>query len=107
MSAARQHDPQTLERLRSVPGIGPIFRLVLLYEIHDIHRGPRVQDFASYCRVVKCAHESAGKRYRTSGHHIGNVHLTWAFSEAAVLFLVDTPPRANILWAPGVQVWPR
>ena len=92
MTAAQQHDPQTLERLRSVPGIGPILSLVLLYEIHDIHRFPRVQDFASYCRVVKCAHESAGKRYGTSGHKIGNVHLKWAFSEAAVLCLVDHPP---------------
>jgi len=92
MTAAQRHDPETLRRLRSVPGIGPILSLVLLYEIHDIHRFPRVQDFASYCRVVKCAHESAGKRYGTSGHNIGNVHLKWAFSEAAVLFLVDNPP---------------
>jgi transposase len=91
MTAAHQHNPETLERLRSVPGIGPILSLVLLYEIHDIHRFPRVQDFVSYCRVVKCAHESGGKRHGTSGHNIGNVHLKWAFSEAAVLFLVDNP----------------
>jgi transposase len=87
MTAARQHDPETLKRLQSAPGIGPVLSLVLLYEIHDIHRFPRVQDVASYCRVVKCAHESGGKRYGTSGHNIGNVHLKWAFSEAAVLFL--------------------
>lgn len=92
MTAARQHDPETLKRLQSVPGIGPILSLVLLYEIHDIHRFPRVQDFASYCRVVKCAHELGGKRYGTSGHNIGNVHLKWTFSEAAVLFLVDNLP---------------
>jgi transposase len=91
MTAAQQHDPQTLERLRSVLGIGPIFSLVLLYEIHDIHRFPRGQDVASYGRVVKGAHASAGKRYGTSGHTIGHVHLKWAFSEAAVLFLVDNP----------------
>jgi len=51
-----------------------------------------VQDFASYCRVVKCAHESAGKRYGMSDHKAGNVHLKWAFSEAAVSFLIDNPP---------------
>jgi transposase len=83
MATAKQHDPVTLERLQSVPGIGPILSLVMLYEIHDIHRFPRVQDFVSYCRVVKCAKESGGKRYGTSGHKIGNVHLKWAFSEAA------------------------
>jgi transposase len=92
MTAAQQHDSETLRRLQSVPGIGPILSMVLLYEIHDIQRFPRVQDFASYGRVVKCAHESAGKRYGTSGHNIGHVHLKWAFSEAAVLFLVDNPP---------------
>jgi transposase len=92
MTAAQQHDPQTLARLRSVPGIGPILSLVWLYGIHDIHRFPRVQDVASYCRVVTCAHESAGKRDGTSGHNIGHVHLKWACSEAAVLFLVDHPP---------------
>jgi transposase len=91
LATARQHDPVTLQRLRTVPGIGPILSLVLLYEIHDIARFPRVQDFVSYCRVVKCAHESGGKRYGTSGHKIGNVHLKWAFSEAAVLFLVGNP----------------
>ncbi len=31
--------------------------------------------------------ESAGKVYGTQGNKIGNAHLKWAFSEAAVLFL--------------------
>jgi transposase len=87
LATARQHAPETIERLRSIPGIGPILSLVLLYEIHDIDRFPRVQDFVSYCRVVKCAKESAGKRYGTAGTKIGNAFLKWAFSEAAVLFL--------------------
>lgn len=42
MTAAQQHDPDTLRRLQSVPGIGPILSVVLLYDIHDIHRFPRV-----------------------------------------------------------------
>jgi hypothetical protein len=50
-----------------------------------------VQDFASYCRLVKCAKASAGKRSGTSGTKIGNASLTWAFSEAAVLFLRNHP----------------
>jgi transposase len=80
-----------------VPGIGKILSLVLLYEIHDIHRFPRVQEFVSYCRLVKCAKESAGKRYGTSGAKIGNAYLKWAFSEAAVLFLRDHPPGQKYL----------
>jgi transposase len=30
---------------------------------------------------------SAGKKHGTSGAKMGNVHLKWAFSEAAVLFV--------------------
>jgi transposase len=74
-----------------VPGIGTILSLVLLYEIHDIDRFPRVQEFASYGRLVKCTKESAGKRSGTSGTKIGHAHLKGAFSEAAVLCLRDNP----------------
>ena len=88
---AREHDPQALHLLRTVHGIGKVLSLVILYEIHDIRRFPTVGDFASYARLVKCAHESAGKRTGTGGVRIGNVHLKWAFSEAAVLILRANP----------------
>jgi transposase len=91
LRTARQHDPHALYRLRTVPGIGKILSLVILYEIHDIRRFPTVQDFASYARLVKCTKESAGKRTGTAGTKIGNAHLKWAFSEAAVLFLRQNP----------------
>jgi transposase len=97
VQTAKQHDAQTLYRLQSVPGIGKILSLVLLYEIHDITRFPRVQDFVSYCRLVKCAKESAGKRYGISGAKIGNSYLKWAFSEAAVLFLRNNPAGQKYL----------
>lgn len=77
--------------LRSIPGIGEILSLTLLYEIHDIARFPRVQDFLSYARLVKGTRESAGKKKTTGGKKMGNAHLKWAFSEAAVLFLRKNP----------------
>jgi len=97
VKTAKHHDANTLYLLQTVPGIGKILSLVLLYEIHDIARFPRVQDFASYCRLIKCARESAGKRSGTSGAKIGNAHLKWAFSEAAVLFLRDNPAAQKFL----------
>src|ERR671923_2981783 len=36
VKSAKQHDANTFYRLRSVPGVGKILALVLLYEIHDI-----------------------------------------------------------------------
>ena len=85
--SAKTDDVQTFARLQSVPRIGQILALVILYEIQDIQRFPRVQDFVSSCRLVKCAKESNGKRLGTSGKKIGNVHLRWALAEAATLFL--------------------
>jgi transposase len=97
LKTAKQHNANTLYLLRTVPGIGEILSLVLLYEIHDIERFPRVQDLVSYCRLVTCAKESAGKRYGTSGTKIGNAYLKWAFSEAAVLFLRNNPAGQKYL----------
>jgi transposase len=91
VNTAKQPDANTFYRLRSIPGVGQIFALVMLYEIHDIQRFPRVPDCVSYCRLVTCAKESAGKRYGTCGTKSGKAYLKWAFSEAAVLLLRNNP----------------
>ena len=78
--------------LRSLPGVGRVLALTILYEIGNIQRFESVQKFVSYSRLVKCKAESAGKTYGTQGNKIGNAHLKLAFSEAAVLFLKGNPP---------------
>jgi len=93
---AKHHDPTALHLLRSIPGVGPILALTMLYEIHDIQRFPQVGNFISYARLVKCPHESAGKRMKGSHNKIGNAHLKWAFSEAAVLFLRNNEPAKRL-----------
>jgi transposase len=94
---AKEHAAQTFYRLRSIPGIGQILARVLLDEIHDIRRFPRVQAFVSYGRLVTCAKASAGKRYGTSGKKIGHAYLKWAFSEAAVLCRRHNPAGQKYL----------
>ncbi len=94
---AKRHDADAFHRLRSVPGIGKVLALTILYEIHDVTRFDRVQEFASYARLVKCVKTSAGKKLGTGGAKMGNVHLKWAFSEAAVLFLRHTKDGKKIL----------
>jgi len=84
---AQQHNPNDLYLLRTVPGIGKVLSLVILYEIHDINRFPTVQNLASYARLIKPKRESAGKTYSGGNRKIGNAYLKWAFSEAAVLFI--------------------
>lgn len=46
---------------------------------------------------MRCAKESAGKKHGTSGAKMGNVHLKWAFSEAAVLFVRHSSEGKKLL----------
>src|SRR5262245_60439293 len=54
LKTAKQHNANTLYLLRTVPGIGEILRLVMLYAIHTIERYPRLNSFDSYCSLVSC-----------------------------------------------------
>ena len=88
---AKYHNQRDFNLLKTIHGIGRILALTILYEVGDIHRFDTVQQFASYSRLVKCKAESAGKSYGTQGNKIGNAHLKWAFSEAAVTHLKGNP----------------
>ncbi len=95
VKSAKVDDPTTFQFLRSVPGIGPILGLVMLYEIDAIRRFAEVGNFLSYARLVSCTHESAGKVKGVGGRKIGNAHLKWAFSEAASLMLRSFAPAKS------------
>ena len=68
---AQPHAAHTLSWLQTVPGLGTLLRLGLLYAIHASARFPRVQDCVSSCRLVQWVKASAGNRYGTSGTKIG------------------------------------
>jgi hypothetical protein len=97
VNTAKHHDANTLDLLHTVPSLGQLRRRVLLDAIHHSDRFLRVQAFASDCRLVKCAKESAGTRSGTSGPHIGKAPLTWTFSAAAVLCLRHHPAGQKFL----------
>jgi transposase len=88
--AAKQHDYNTLLRLRSIPGVGQILALVILYEVEDIKRFPTVQNFSSYARLIRPTKESDGKWAGKSNKKIGNHHLKWAIKEATILLLRES-----------------
>lgn len=94
---AKVDDPQGYARLQTIPGVGKILALIMLYEIHDIARFAGVGNFVSYARLVRCSHESAGKKSPGKSKKIGNAHLKWAFSEAAVLMLREIPQAARFV----------
>jgi transposase len=84
---ARVDDVQAYHRLQTIPGVGKILALIFLYEVHAITRFGGCGEFLSYCRLVRCTHESNGKKIGTGGKKIGNAHLKWAFCEALSLML--------------------
>lgn len=85
------HDRPAYDRLRSIPGVGKVLALVLLYEIEDIGRFGSHQRFCSYARLIRPKKTSAGKPSGLpSNKKIGNAHLKWAFSEAALLLLRES-----------------
>jgi transposase len=93
---AKKCDARTYHRLQSVPGIGAILTLVIMYEVQNIDRFPTVQSFRSYGRLVKCPKEPAGKRLGFGDGKIGNAHLKWAFHEATI-YSCASRPRLNPL----------
>lgn len=88
--AARQHNYHNLYLLRSIPGVGQILALVILYEVQDVKRFASVQRFCSYSRLIRPEKESDGKWAGKSNKKIGNAHLKWAIKDAAMLFLRES-----------------
>ena len=82
---AKLDDPDTFYRLQTIPGVGRILAMTMLYEIHDMNRFRGVGNFLSYSRLVRGTNESGGRQYKSFGNKIGNPHLKWAFSEAIAL----------------------
>ncbi len=88
---AKEHQPNDLFLLKTIPGVGKILALVILYEIHDINRFERVQNFCSYARLIRPQKESAGKTTGKGNKKMGNAYLKWAFSEATLLLIRECP----------------
>lgn len=87
----RQYWRQELNIIQSIYGVGDIISLTILYEMGNIERFPTVGEFVSYCRLIRCTHESAGKKYLGSNKKIGNPYLKRVFGEAAVFVVKFNP----------------
>jgi transposase len=82
------------DRLGGVPGIGRILAMTIVLEVGDIRRFSSAEKFASYCRMVKSARTSNGKKKGENNAKCGNRYLAWAFVEAAN-FIRRYDPRAQ------------
>jgi transposase len=71
------------QRLQTVPGIGKILGLTILYEAGPMKRFAKIGQFASYARCVQSSRWSNGKKKDEGNRKNGNKYLAWAFVEAA------------------------
>ena len=69
--------------LKTIPGVGKVLALVILYETGEIGRFASPGNYASYCRCVGTKRLSNGKKKGVGNRKNGNPHLAWAFAEAA------------------------
>ena len=94
---AKQHDREP-SPAAPVPGIGKVLALAILYEIHDMRRFARVQEFASYARARE-VREGVG---REAARHLRQQDRQRASQvdlllEAAVLFVRHSEPGKELL----------
>jgi transposase len=94
---ACEHDPNNLYLLKTIPGVGPILALTILYEVHDIKRFKSVQRFSSYARLIRPEKESGGKWAGKSNKKIGNAHLKWAIRTAAMISLRESEQAKKLV----------
>jgi len=69
--------------LQSIPGIGPFFSVLILYEIDDISRFRDEKKLCAYAGLVPSTHASGGKVFHGKITKTGSKWLRWAAIEAA------------------------
>jgi len=80
---AAGRDPSYL-RLTQIPGFGKALSAIVFYETGDARRFRSPRHYASYCRLVPGAAESAGHSKRGRSPKEGNHRLKCAYTQAAV-----------------------
>ncbi|ETR69126.1 MAG: transposase IS116/IS110/IS902 family protein [Candidatus Magnetoglobus multicellularis str. Araruama] len=69
--------------LQTIPGVGKVLSLTIMFEVCNIGRFPKVGNFSSYCRCVESKRISNGKTKGKNNSKNGNRYLAWAYVEAA------------------------
>ena len=76
--------------LKSIPGIGPFFSVLILYEIDDVSRFRDERKLCAYAGLVPSTYASGGKVFHGRITKTGSKWLRWAAIEAA-----QTAVRSN------------
>jgi len=73
---------QAVRWLKSIPGTGDFFSVLIRYEVGDISRFRSPSKFAAYTGLIPSTYASGEKIYHGRITKQGNKYLRWAFVEA-------------------------
>lgn len=73
------HDHPDYQRLRQLPGIGPIHALTILAEAGDLRRFAHYRQFLKFCGLDLATHQSGQFRGQSKLSKYGNARLRRAF----------------------------
>jgi transposase len=94
-----ERDPllaERLERLRTIPGVGPITALTWVLEIGDVSRFRSIKEAISYCGLCSAEKSSADKVLRMPISKQRNKHIQHTLVEAAKLAPRYSPELALV-----------
>jgi transposase len=77
-------ESQNAQYLKSLPGIGQFFAMLIDAEVGDINRFKNANKFAAYVGLVPSTYSSGGKTVNGRIIKRGNKLLRWAFVEAVI-----------------------
>jgi transposase len=89
---ATVQDRPEFHRLLTIPGLGKILAMTIVYEIGEIARFQNAREFSSYCRLVPGVAQSGPVSRRGRHAKQGSPHLKWAFGQAALYAVRYYPP---------------
>jgi len=79
-----KENDEVVERLKTIPGIGKFFAMLIRHEIDKIERFATSDKLCCYAGLVPSTYSSGGKTYHGGIIKQGNKYLRWALIEAVV-----------------------
>jgi len=97
------HDPR-VQRLRTVPSIGPVTAAAVVATIDDAHRFRHAHQVEAYLGLVPSEFSSGDSQRRGPITKAGPGRARWLLIQAAVSILRRRPPAAEALWTWALRI---
>jgi len=97
------HD-ERVQRLRTVPSVGPVTAAAFVATIDDVQRFPHAHQLEAYLGLVPRELSSGDSQRRGSITKAGSARTRWLLIQAAVSILRRRPPEADALRAWALRI---